>query len=94
MTVDKVKRTRDLGGWFHKKTNKQTNTPKREKIQDYANKSLRHESRSSLRIVEDAMQPVCHGSPGLQALAIVVNGLYTIRKYTRDALEILLHTYR
>ena len=40
--------------------------------------------------MEDAVQPVCHGSLGLQALAVVVNGFYTMWKFARDALEILL----
>ena len=37
------------------------------------------------------MQPVCHGSPGLQAPAVVADAFYTMWRFARGAAVILLH---
>jgi len=57
-----------------------------------ADKSFRRESRSILRIVEDAVQPMCHGSLGLQVPAAAADVFYyAIWRSARGEMVVLRH---
>jgi len=56
-----------------------------------ADEPLRRGSRSSLRIVEDAVQPMRHGSLGSQAPAAAADVFYAMWRSARGAVVILLH---